>query len=422
MKQTKLQLIRKINVINKISKKMICLMLTVIMAAGCLITDTVMARAAAATFVYEGSDMIGQGGYIYFIRNQEDSSTATICRKRVSDGKVSKVATEQNGVIRLVVSGQYLYYTTSDDSGWLLYMCRLDGSDARVLCTGMVCYADAANVYGIEELKNGKEQLFCIAPETGEKQKIKTVSARQTLSYIGNIGSDSYYYMADNQADKVYLYRLGTINKKQLVRVAAEKRIDKDSDSPLMISDVAQSGGELYYDFGSYEGTGRFWYGTIRKLTTDGKKKTVAKSTGDDRLVIGSRALYFSTPKGDNYKYQLSTEKKSKYSLALQKGIDYTILGDKTYMADTSNAKTVTISRFNSGTDRETLTKNFITIPFKQKKKVSYSVTMKQIGIYNLVCVTGIDFTDQSYGWRGKLTSMNWYITDGAGTVLGSFK
>ena len=202
---------------------MICLMLTVIMAAGCLIADTVVARAAATTFVYEGSDMIGQGGYIYFIRNQEDSSTATICR----------------------------YYTTSDDSGWLLYMCRLDGSDARVLCTGMVCYADAANVYGIEELKNGKEQLFCIASETGEKQKIKTVSARQTMSYIGNIGSDSYYYITDNKADKVYLYRLGTTNKKQLIRVAAEKRIDKDSYSPLMISDVAQSGGELYYDFGS---------------------------------------------------------------------------------------------------------------------------------------------------------------------------
>ena len=405
-------------------RKMICLLLAIVMTAGCLIADTAAAQAAVTTFVYEDSDMIGQGGYIYFIRRQEDSSTATICRKRVSDGKVSKVATEQNGVLRLVVSGQYLYYTTrDDDGGWLMYMCRLDGSDARVLCAGEVCYADATHVYGIEELKNGRERLFCIAYETGGIQKIKTVSAKQSLNYVGNLGSDSYYYITDNKTDKVYLYRLSTTNnKKQLIRVAAEKRSDNESYSPLMITDVAQSGGELYYDFGSYEGTGRFWYGTIRKLTTDGKKKTVAKSTGDDRLVIGSKALYFSTPEGNNYKYQLATGKKSKYSLALQKDISYTILGDKTYMADTSNAKKITISRFNSGTDQETLTKNFITIPFKQKKKVSYSVTMKQIGIYNLVCVTGIDFTDQSYGWRGKLTSMNWYITDGAGTVLGSFK
>ncbi len=420
MKQTKVQLINKI---SRVSKKMICLMLAIVMATGCLMADAVTAQAAATTFVYEDSDMIGQGGYIYFIRRQEDSSTATICRKRVSDGKVSKVATEPNGVLRLVVSGQYLYYTTrDDDGGWQMYMCRLDGSDARVLCAGEVCYADAAHVYGIEELKNGRERLFCIAYETGEIQKIKTASARQALSYVGNIGSDSYYYITDNKADKVSLYRLSTTNKKKLIRVATEKRSDNESYSPLMISDVAQSGGELYYDFGSYEGTGRFWYGTIRRLTTDGKKKPVAKNTGDDKLVIGSKALYFSTSEGNNYKYQLATEKKSKYSLALQKDISYTILGDKTYMADTSNAKKITISRFNSGTDRETLTKNFITIPFKQKKKVSYSVTMKQIGIYNLVCVTGIDFTDQSYGWRGKLTSMNWYITDGAGTVLGSFK
>ena len=46
---------------------------------------------------------------------------------------------------------------------------------------------------------------------------------------------------------------------------------------------------------------------------------------------------------------------------------------------------------------------------------------MKQVGIYNMVCVKGIDYTDASYGWRGNLVSINWYITDGAGTVLGSF-
>ena len=98
------------------------------------------------------------------------------------------------------------------------------------------------------------------------------------------------------------------------------------------------------------------------------------------------------------------------------------MLGDKTYMADTSNSKKIVISRFTSGTDRETLTKNFISISFKQKAGVSYGVSMKQVGIYNMICVTGIDYTDPSYGWRGKLVSINWYITDGAGTLLGSFQ
>ena len=87
---------------------------------------------------------------------------------------------------------------------------------------------------------------------------------------------------------------------------------------------------------------------------------------------------------------------------------NYIILGDKTYMADCSNKKKIVISRFKSGTAQETLTKNFITIPFKQKANISYSVSMRQVGIYNMVCVTGTDFTDQSYGWRGKVVSVDW--------------
>ena len=126
--------------------------------------------------------------------------------------------------------------------------------------------------------------------------------------------------------------------------------------------------------------------------------------------------------KGNDYKYNLKTGKKTKYSLAFQNGVSYTVLGDKTYMADTSNKTKIVISRFSSGTNRETLKKNFISIPFRQKKNVSYSVTVKQLGKYNMICVTGRDFTDMSYGWRGKLTGINWYVTDGAGKVRGSFQ
>ena len=404
-----------------IGKGIACLMLAVMLAVAGITIAPVTAQAAE-TFVYEDSDMLGQGGYIYFIRSQSDSSTATICRKKVSDGKISKVVTEENGILRLVVSGQYLYYTTSENGkDWVIRMSQLDGDDVHTLCEGTVSYADAQHVYGMETLANGKQRLFCMEYETGAVTRIKTVTAKQILEYVANIGSDSYYSVYDRKTDKISLYRLNT-SKNQLVRVATDKRSANDSSSPLRISGVAQSGGELYYNYGSYEGTGNYWYGTIRKLTVDGKKKTVTKNTSDDTLMLGSSELYFSTPQGNNYKYVLSTGKKSRYSLTLQKAVTYTILGDKTYMADTSNAKKIEISRFKSGTDRETLTKNFISISFKQKKNVSYTVNIRQVGIYKLICVTGTDYTDQSYGWRGKLTSINWYITDGAGTVLGSFK
>ncbi len=376
---------------------------------------------AAETFVYEDTDMIGQGGYIYFIRTNSDSGAASICRKNVSNATVSKVVTESAGIISLVVNGQYLYYTTAEDGDWVIKMCQLNGDDARTLCAGTVSYASDSCVYGMETLNNGRTRLFSMEYDADDITVIKSVKANQTLYYVKNIGTDSYYAIYNQKTNKISLYRLNTTNDR-LVRIAVDKRPSNDSTSFLQVSDLKIVNGELYYDFGSYEGTGSYWYGSIRKLTTDGKKKIVAKSTGDDTLTIGTKELYYTTPEGNYYKYQLSTGKKSKYSLELEQDISYTILGDKTYMADTSNAKKIVISRFKSGTDRETLTKNFITISFKQKKNISYTVDIRQVGIYNLVCVKGTDYSKASYGWRGKLTSVNWYITDGAGTLLGSFK
>lgn len=377
---------------------------------------------AASAFVQEYSDMIGQGGYIYYIRTSEKDGSAVIWRMKVGTDKRSKIVSEPNGIIALVVSGQRLYYTTSNDAQkWEVRTCELDGDDVQTVCEGRVCYVNSENVY---YLRYGEKDilasLYAKSLDTGKTTLIKTEKKDQVMDYVCNIGGESYYYVYDRKTDKVVLYGLHTANNK-MTRIAAEKRVAEGS-SELMISDVRQIDGELYYDFGSYEGSGNFWNGTIRKLTVDGKKKTVAKYVGDDQLIAGSRELYFSTSQGNYYKYNLKTGKKTKYSLKFEKDVSYTILGDKTYMADTSNKKKIVISRFTSGTDRETLTKNFISIPFKQKAHISYSVSMRQVGIYNMICVTGIDFTDAAYGWRGDLVSVNWYVTDGAGTLLGSFQ
>ena len=356
---------------------------------------TVQPAQAAETFVYEDTDMIGQGGYIYFIRTNSDSGAASICRKNVSNATVSKVVTESAGIISLVVNGQYLYYTTAEDGDWVIKMCQLNGDDARTLCAGTVSYASDSCVYGMETLNNGRTRLFSMEYDADDITVIKSVKANQTLYYVKNIGTDSYYAIYNQKTNKISLYRLNTTNDR-LVRIAVDKRPSNDSTGFLQVSDLKIVNGELYYDFGSYEGTGSYWYGSIRKLTTDGKKKIVAKSTGDDTLTIGTKELYYTTPEGNYYKYQLSTGKKSKYSLKLEQNISYTILGDKTYMADTSNAKKIVISRFKSGTNRETLTKNFITISFKQKKNISYTVDIRQVGVYNLVCVKGTDYSKAS--------------------------
>lgn len=404
---------------KKVIRFFTSVMLVFCMLAGAVVSGPDTAYAASA-YVQEYSDMIGQGGYIYYIRTSEKDGSAVIWRMKVSTGETSKVVSESRGIIKLIVSGQQLYYTTvNDEDQWEVRTCRLNGDDVQTVCEGCVCYADSERVYYIRYVQGTQACLYVKDLATGESVSIKKVKADQTLDYVCNIGAESFYYIYDRTTDKLFLYRLHTVTN-MFTRVASEKRV-AEGTSGLMVSDVRQISGELYYDFGSYEGSGGFWNGTIKKLTVDGKKKTVAKYTADDKIIAGSRELYFSTPKGDNYKYHLKTGKKTKYSLKFEQNIGYTVLGDKTYMADTSNKKKIVISRFTSGTDRETLTKNFISIPFKQKAGISYSVSMKQVGIYNMICVTGTDFSPK-YGWRGKTVSVNWFITDGAGTLLGLFQ
>lgn len=390
---------------------------------GCFADLSVTAYAASA-YVQEYSDMIEQDGYIYYIRTSEKNGSAVIWRMEVDTGDTSKVVSAPKGIVTLIISGQQMYYTTvNDHSQWEIRTCQLNGDDVQTVCEGCVCYADSENVYYIRYEEKAQACLYVRNLVTGDEQPVKKLKAGQTLAYECTIGSDSYYGAYDPSGDKLTLYCLDTsLENKKLVRIAVEKRAVNGSNGALQISDIRQINGELYYDFGSYEGSGNFWNGTIKKLTADGKKKTVAKLVSDETIAAGSRELYYKDMKGNDYKYNLKTGKKTKYSLAFQNGISYTVLGDKTYMSDTSNKTKIVISRFSSGTNRETLKKNFISIPFRQKKNVSYSVTVKQIGKYNMVCVTGRDFTDMSYGWRGKLTGINWYITDGAGKVRGSFQ
>ncbi|MDD7640884.1 MAG: DUF5050 domain-containing protein [bacterium] len=406
---------------KKIIRYLTCIVLTMGMALGTLVLAPDTAQAASA-YVYEYSDMIGQGGYIYYIRSSASGPSASIWRMKVETGETSKVVSAPRGIVKLIVSRQQLYYVTSNDKGqWEVRSCPLNGGASETVCEGFACYADTASVYVIRYLDD-KAYLYRRDLESGEETLIKATKKDQTLDYVCNIGSQSYYYLYDVASDKLYIFCLNTTAANQkLIRIAAEKRVVKGSTGRLLVSDIKQIDQELYYAFGSYEGSGSFWNGTIKKLTVDGAKKTVAKLVEDKQIIAGKRQLYYQDMKGNAYKYDLKTGKKAKYSLKFENNISYTVLGDKTYLVDTSNKKKIVLSRFNSGTDREVLT-SFLTIPFKQKANISYSVSIKQVGIYYAICVTGRDFTDMSYGWRGKLVSMNWYIADSNGKALRSFQ
>ncbi|MBO5103969.1 MAG: DUF5050 domain-containing protein [Ruminococcus sp.] len=407
---------------SKVFYSICCLVMALLMAGLTVLTEAPLSVQAADTFVNEYSDMDGQGGYIYYIRSSESGTASSIWRIKISTGKKSQVVAEKNMILDMRVFTTHVYYTVAnEDNVWEIRSCKLNGSEKEAICEGRVTDVDDTGVYGTRTYEDGTSDFFHISNESGEERIIKSMNAKQSMEYVCGIEGESYYYLYDGGKDKLFIYRYDLTDEK-LLRIATEKRVVKDSYGALVLSDADVLNGELYYNFGSYEGSGNFWNGTIRKITSAGKKKTIAKNTSEEKIVAGKKELYFRSSTGNDYKYNLKTGQKTKYALEFQADVSYTIMGDKTYMADVSNKKKIVISRFNSGTKRETLTRNFITIPFTQKKNVSYAVDIKKVGIYNMVVVIGTDFTNMDYGWRGKRVSVNWYVTDGAGTVLASFK
>lgn len=72
---------------------------------------------AASGFVETYTDMIGQGGYIYYIKMTGKADGAAIYRIKVATAEKSKVIEAERGIVRMTASGQYLYYTTCNESG-----------------------------------------------------------------------------------------------------------------------------------------------------------------------------------------------------------------------------------------------------------------------------------------------------------------
>lgn len=375
---------------------------------------------AADFLVQDFSDMLEYDGYIYYIRSMTKGISQTIYRVKVDSGKTTKVKTVDTGIAGMLISDGTLFYATVTEKEAETYCCKPDGGDEEWFCDGQVVYVGSGRAYAIKKIGE-KERLFYKDLATNKSTSVKTTSKTQTISYVKTIGDHSYYYLYDRHAKKLVLYSLKD-GQKRLVKVATEKNNASNEDYPLEVSDVALIRGELYYDYGCYAGTANYWYGSIKKIVAPGQKKVISRNVGNETIVAGSRELYYNDSVGDKYyKYNFATGKNSVYSLTRQKGVDYVILGDKTYMADTNDKSTIKISRFSSGTDRQTLTRNVITIPYRQKSSINYHVSMKQVGAYNLVCVSAVDYSDAAYGWKGRVESIKWYVTDGAGKILCSF-
>jgi len=101
-------------------------------------------------------------------------------------------------------------------------------------------------------------------------------------------------------------------------------------------------------------------------------------------------------------------------------GKDYELTNVAVTKAD--GEKLITVSSFTSGAIKKNKTELLMSIPYKQKKELDYSASVSKYGDYLLIPVTCMDYNDTTYGWRGKLISINWYVADMNGKVLAQFK
>ena len=142
---------------KKVIRFFTSVMLVFCILAGAVVSGPDTAYAATA-YVQQYSDMIGQGGYIYYIRTSEKDGSAVIWRMKVSTGETSKVVSESRGIVKLIVSGQQLYYTTvNDEDQWEVRTCRLNGDDVQTVCEG--CVMRTASVFIISVMYRARRHV-----------------------------------------------------------------------------------------------------------------------------------------------------------------------------------------------------------------------------------------------------------------------
>lgn len=368
--------------------------------------------------VYTYFDMLAYQNNIIYRKDFEDGS-GTICMFEVSSGKSSSIVTEPNGIIKMLVYKGMLYYTTVDSKArFVTYSISLAGGNKKRIVTGTVVSAD--DKYIVYEVENDTKLIVYTKDLKKGKEK-KVFETKAYMDYIKNIGDTLYFYKYEPTPNRIKLYTFKS-NESKMHLVTSDKCAKKEEAYIHIVSDVFKKDGNLYYGYGCFEGTGHYFYGTAKRIDAKGKKTTVTTNLMQESFLYDTANIYLIDQIGNqNVTYNFKTGKKTKFTMTVAEKQFLNVLGSKTYLIDCSNSKNIIVSRFQSGTDKVNLRKNFIKIPFKKNKKYSYIGETRKIGSHYVIGITTMDYNDPSYGWKGKEVAINWYVADKNGKLIGSF-
>ncbi len=410
---------------NKISIKILnifvaCLLITVLLPQNALVTS-----AATNAMVYEYSPMLEDNGNIFYIQRVEDKvTTYNIYRLEVSTGNKTKLISSENDILDMMIHNDTLYYISyvSDKDIYQTYSVSNDGKDKKTICNGYAVYLDDSSIY-YTVMKGEKNKLYKQNYESKKDTLIYT--GNLSFKFVKNIGETLYFTQFNEASSKLSLYTLTPEQTKLTVLTTEKIKLDGSEREYPMVSDIVKINGDMYYQYGTYEGSGSYWYGTLKKIDAKTNKKSVIfDQMYEDQIFHNDSSIFYDKMESieKHFQYNTKTGKTSTYIYKMTGSESFNIVGDKTYCAKADGKNFITVSSFTSGAIKQNKTKLLMSIPYKQKKDLDYSASVSKYGDYLLIPVTCMDYNDTTYGWRGKFISITWYVADMDGKVLAQLK
>jgi uncharacterized membrane protein len=383
--------------------------------------------AATNKAVYEYSPMLEDKGNIYYIQRVEgDEYSYDIYRLEVATGKKTRLLSSENDILDMMIHNDTLYYTSyaweKDVYQNKTYSVSIDGKDKKTICNGyFICLDDSGIYYTVSKDKESK--LY--KRDYNSKKATLIYTGNMTFSFVKNLDNTLYFTQFNEASSKLTLYTLMPEQTKLAVLTANKITLNGSERTFPMVSDITKINGDIYYQYGTHEGSGSYWYGTLIKLDSSTKKNSViAKQLYEEQIYHNDSSIFYNGTDSSekHYQYNTKTGKTSSYIYKITGTESFNILGDKTYCAKADGKELIVVSRFTSGTNKGNLVKSFISLSYKQKKEFDYSASIKKYGDFLLIPVTCMDYNDTSFGWRGRCVSVTWYVADSDGRILAQFK
>lgn len=406
---------------NTIAKRILSIISVFLIIIFLLPQNILTAGAASNAAVYEDSPMLEDKGNIYYIQRVEGNEYSyDIYRLEVATGNKTRLISSKYDIPGMMLHNDTLYYTSyeGEKDVYQTYSVSIDAKDKKTICNGYFQCLDNSSIY--YTVINGKESKL-YKRDYGSRKAALIYSGNMTFRFVKNLDNTLYFTQFNEVSSRLTLYTLMPEQTKPVVLTTYKTTLNGTERTSPKVSDIVKINGDIYYQYGTYEGTGNYWYGTLIKLDSGTNTNSViAKQLYEEQIYHNeSSIIYNGTDSSEeHYQYNTKTNKTSSYMYKTTGTETFNILGDKTYCAKADGKELITISRFKSGTNKSNLVKAFINLSYKQNKKFDYSARIKKYGDYLLIPVTCMDCS----GWRPRYVSVTWYVADLDGKIRAQFQ